>query len=498
MDWQGLSSASRDALARADVVFGGPRHLELAGVGGRGQAWPVPFDAAPVLALRGQAVVVLASGDPFWHGVGGTLAAHLAPGEWVCHPGPSTPSLVAARLGWRLEETVLLGLHAAPFARLIPHLHNGAQIIATLRDGAAPAELAAWLVGQGFGASTLHVLERVGGPHERVRQTRADAFDINDIAAPVTVAIRGEGLGLPRGFGLPDDAFAHDGQITKRPIRALTLSALGPRPGQHLWDIGAGSGSISVEWCLAGGTAQAVEGKASRAANIRANAGTYGVDHRLTVIEGTAPAALAGLTAPDAIFVGGGMDAALFATLQPLHGTRLVANAVTLETEALLTQLHAVHGGTLLRIDVATATPLGTHARLVCCPACGAVERDAMIAAGIGFRSAAPVASLQAALTLAMAQGGLTPQTLATAAAKATAPQITKLSRTLDLPLQGVDVAGMITPTQSLQSLQTYATGSVAEAAALIAAGPGARLIVRRVTSPDGMATAALAEGPDP
>ncbi|MES2664517.1 MAG: precorrin-6y C5,15-methyltransferase (decarboxylating) subunit CbiE [Pseudomonadota bacterium] len=355
----GLSSASRDALSRAEVVFGGPRHLDLAGVGMRGQPWAVPFDAGPVLALRGRAVVVLASGDPFWHGVGGTLAVHLTPGEWVCHPGPSTPSLVAARLGWRLEEVTALGLHAAPFARLIPHLHHGARIIATLRDDAAPADMAAWLVGQGFGASTLHVLERLGGPQERLRQTRADAFDLKHIAAPVAVAIHAEGLGLPRGFGLPDDAFAHDGQITKRPIRALTLSALGPRPGQHLWDIGAGSGSVSVEWCLAGGTAQAVEAKPLRAVNIRANAAAYGVDHRLTVIEGTASAALAGLAVPDAVFVGGGMDAALFAALQPMRGTRLVANSVTLETESLLADLHARHGGSLLRIDVATATPLG-------------------------------------------------------------------------------------------------------------------------------------------
>ena len=355
----GLTSASRDALARADVVFGGPRHLELVGVGMRGQAWPLPFDAGPVLALRGRAVVVLASGDPFWNGVGGTLSAHLHAGEWVCHPGPSTPSLVAARLGWRLEETALLGLHAAPFARMIPHLHCGAQIIATLRDGAAPLELAAWLVGKGFGSSTLHVLERIGGPQERIRTSPAAGFALTGIAAPVTVAITAKGLGLPRSAGLPDDAFQHDGQITKRPIRAMTLAALAPRPGEVLWDIGAGSGSVSVEWCLAGGTAQAVEAKPSRVLNIRANAALYGVDHRLTVIEGTAPGAMAGLPAPDAIFVGGGMDAALFAVLQPRRDTRLVTNAVTLETEALLTQLHASHGGTLLRIDVATATPLG-------------------------------------------------------------------------------------------------------------------------------------------
>jgi len=357
----GLPDASRDAISAAEVVFGGPRHLALAGVAAKGRAWPVPFDIRPVLALRGRQVVVLASGDPFWFGAGGSLAPHLNPQEWRAHPAPSTFALAASRLGWALETVVCHGLHAAPFARMRPDLQNGARLICLLRDADAPPALAHWMRTVGFGQSTLHVLEALGGPRARHRCVTADAFDLTDITAPVAVAIAARGIGLPRGFGLPDDAFAHDGQITKRPIRALTLSSLAPRPGERLWDIGAGSGSISVEWCLAGGLAVAVEAKPSRAENISANAAGFGVDHRLTVIAGRAPGALTDLPAPDAVFVGGGGDAALYDALWPLMapGVRLVANAVTLETEALLAALHARRGGSLMKIDIAQTEPLG-------------------------------------------------------------------------------------------------------------------------------------------
>ncbi|MGL6210557.1 MAG: precorrin-6y C5,15-methyltransferase (decarboxylating) subunit CbiE [Paracoccaceae bacterium] len=355
----GLSDASRDAFAAAEVVFGGPRHLGL--VGTRGRVWPVPFDVAPVLQCRGQRVVVLVSGDPFWFGAGASLVPHLTPGEWVAHPAPSTFAWAASRLGWSLETTACHGLHAAPFARIRADLQNRARLICLLRDGAAPAALAAWLVSMGFGASVLHVLEALGGPRERVRQVRADGFDLTDVVAPVAVAIDAIGAGLPRGFGLPDDLFAHDGQITKRVIRAMTLASLAPRPGERLWDIGAGSGSISVEWCLAGAKAVAVEAKPARAVNIRANAAGFGIEHRLSVVEGAAPDALLGLPTPDAVFVGGGGDAALYDALWPLlpPGARLIANSVTLETEALLVGLRARHGGQLTRIDVAEAGPLG-------------------------------------------------------------------------------------------------------------------------------------------
>jgi precorrin-6B C5,15-methyltransferase / cobalt-precorrin-6B C5,C15-methyltransferase len=359
----GLPDASRAALEAAEIVFGAPRHLTLGEVGARGQPWPVPFDIAPVLALRGRPVAALASGDPFWFGAGGTLAAALAQGEWRAFPAPGTLSLAAARLGWRLEEVTALGLHAAPFARLRPHLARGCRIIATLRDGDAPAALAEWLVAEGAGAARLTVLERLGGPAERVRETRADAFALT-CAAPVAVAI--DGADLPRGFGLPaapgraDELFAHEGQITKAPVRALTLAALQPRPGALLWDIGGGSGAISVEWALAGGRAICIEPRADRLALIEENRTRFGLAHRIEPRQGTAPEALSGLPEPDAVFIGGGASPALFDALLPRpQGTRLVANAVTLETEALLTALHASHGGELMRIELARAAPLG-------------------------------------------------------------------------------------------------------------------------------------------
>ena len=356
-----LSDASRAAIAEAEVIFGGPRHLDLVKAGDRGRAWPIPFDIAPVLACRGRATVVLASGDPFWFGAGGSLAGHLAPSEWQAQPAPSTFAFAAARLGWRLEQTTTLGLHAAPFARMRPHLQNGGHLIALVRDGAAPKALADWLCASGFGTSDLWVMECLGGPRERIRQTTAEDFDLTDIAAPVAVAILARGRGLPRGFGLPDDLFASDGQITKSPIRAVTLSALAPKPDQVLWDLGAGSGSVSVEWCLNGGLAHSVEQHASRIENIRANAQAFGIDHRMTAHHGASLDILGALPKPDAVFIGGGANAhltdALFAIL-PL-GTRLVINTVTLETEALVTALHATKGGTLLRLDVAQAQPLG-------------------------------------------------------------------------------------------------------------------------------------------
>lgn len=359
----GLSQSSRDALAKAEIVFGGPRHLRLAEIDARGRPWPVPFSVDPVLDCRGRRVAVLASGDPFWHGAGGSLVAQLAHGEWIAFPAASTFSLAAARLGWRLEEVACLGLHAAPFETLLPHLAPARRAICLLRDGNAARDLAAWLTQQGFGASSLCVMESLGGTGEQIRTTQAAGFDLTEVAAPVAVAISAAGAaGLPRTSGLPDDAFVHDGQITKRPMRALTLSALAPRPGEILWDIGAGSGSISVEWCLAGGRAFAIETRSDRVANIRTNAAAFGVAHALTVIEGTAPAALETLPSPNAVFVGGGNDQSLFDALWAMipAGTRLVANAVTLETEALLLAKQNKHGGELLRIELAQAGPLGS------------------------------------------------------------------------------------------------------------------------------------------
>ncbi|MCA1372976.1 MULTISPECIES: precorrin-6y C5,15-methyltransferase (decarboxylating) subunit CbiE [unclassified Bradyrhizobium] len=360
----GLSEASRKALAKAETVFGGERHLALAEIGSRGRPWPVPFDADVVLSCRDRPTVVLASGDPFWHGAGASLAEKLDSGEWIAHPAPSTFSLAAAQLGWRLESTVCLGLHAAPFERLVPYLTRGARIICLVRDGKAGSDLAKWLTERGWGSSTFWILAALGGPRESVQEYRAKDFSDDLTGNPVAVAVEARGAhGIARSSGLPDDVFVHDGQITKRPVRALALSALAPRAGERLWDIGAGSGSISVEWALCGGTASAVEAREDRAANIRKNAAAFGLAHRITVVTGRAPEALAGLEAADAVFIGGGLDEVLFDAIWPRFspGARLVAHAVTLETEALLGELHRRHGGELMRAEISHAAPLGRY-----------------------------------------------------------------------------------------------------------------------------------------
>lgn len=361
---EALPPASRLALANATHVLGAPRHLALAGLEGdaRAQSWPVPFSVAPVLALRGKSVAMLVSGDPFWFGAGSSITRHLSAGEWRAYPAPSTFSWAAARLGWPLERVACLGLHAAPFKQLVPVMGRGQRAICLLRDGAAVDDLAGWLTERGFGASTCHILEALGGERERHRTVTAQAFNLKDVEAPVAMAIAFDGpLALPRVSGLPDDLFTHDGQITKRPMRALALSALAPRPGEMLWDLGAGSGSISVEWCLAGGRAIAVERHAGRAAIIRQNAQHFGLLHGLTILQHDHGLPI-DLPAPDAVFVGGGANEALldrlWAQLSP--GTRLVMHGVTLETEALLLGAHARLGGHLLRIELAHAAPLGT------------------------------------------------------------------------------------------------------------------------------------------
>jgi len=328
--------------------------------------WPVPFaDGLPqLMRYRGKRVAVLASGDPFWYGAGSVLARHLEPGEWRALPAPSTASLAAARLGWPLERVTCLGLHAAPLMHLRPHLAPGARLIVLLRDGEAVGALAEWLTAEGFGASTLWVMEALGGPRERIRQARADEMALAGIAHPMCVALEvgGEGAVIPSVPGRPDKLFDHDGQITKANVRALTLAALAPHAGKHLWDIGAGSGAISIEWLLAHPqtAATAIEAVPERAARARANAERLGVD-RLEVVEGTAPEALDALAAPDAVFIGGGLSEALLADLWARlpAGARIVANAVTLESEALLARWHAAHGGRLMRFDISEAAPLG-------------------------------------------------------------------------------------------------------------------------------------------
>ncbi|MBO9449874.1 precorrin-6y C5,15-methyltransferase (decarboxylating) subunit CbiE [Tropicibacter sp. R16_0] len=363
----GLSPASRQVLDAAEVIMAPPRHLSLVPQGQQERVeWPVPYadGFTKLLDLRGRQVVVLASGDPFWFGAGSVIARNLAPGEWTARPGPSTFALAAASLAWPLEKTLTMGLHAAPLTRLRPHLAPGLRAIVLLRDGDAVLALADWLTAIGFGESKLNVMEALGGPRQRLRSSKACDLEFDDIQHPVCVGldVAGAGLTLPKASGKPDAIFETDGQITKRPVRALTLSALAPQRGEHLWDIGGGTGSIGIEWlmCHPSLTATTIEPRADRAERIRRNADALGQD-RLEVVHGIAPAVLDGLDLPDVVFIGGGLSDELMGWLKDNldAGTRLVANAVTLESEAVLAQWHEKLGGDLLRIELAQSAPLG-------------------------------------------------------------------------------------------------------------------------------------------
>jgi precorrin-6Y C5,15-methyltransferase (decarboxylating) len=320
-----------------------------------------------VLEHRGRAVCVLASGDPFLHGVGNLLSPHVSRDEILVVPAPSAFSLAASRLLWSLPGTVQLSLCGRSLDLIRPHLHPGARILLLTSDHRAPGELAHLLCDIGFGRSQLTVLESLAGPRERLRTARAHGFDLQDIDPLNTIAIEvaadaGARI-LPRAAGLADELFEHDGQMTKREVRALTLSALAPRRGELLWDIGAGAGSVAIEWILADASlnAIAIERSSERAARVRRNAAAFGVPH-LQLIEGSAPAALAGLAAPDAVFIGGGagnpgvIDAAQ-SSLRP--GGRLVVNSVSLETEGVLLKCQSQGGGSLTRIEISRAGPIG-------------------------------------------------------------------------------------------------------------------------------------------
>lgn len=361
-----MCAAARRDLDDASLVFGSPRHLALAEVGARGRPWPLPFSVEPVLQLRGQTrVAVLVSGDPFHFGAGASLARHLDVGEWRNHPQPSTFSWIAGELGWSQEHSHCLGLHARSFAHLTPLLAAGQRFICLLRDGAAAQGLAAWLQARAWGESPMWLVSQAGSAEQRIRRGTAQelAMDLmkNPVSAPVTAAFEARGgSGLMQVPGRGIDAFAHDGQISKSPVRAMTLAALAPRRGECLWDLGAGSGSVSIEWCLAGGQAVCVEQHAARVANIAENAARYAA--ALQVVHGDALSALAGLSPePQAVFVGGGFDRELFQALRArLAGPwRLVVNAVALETQALLMELYRAHGGQLLQLQWSEAVPLG-------------------------------------------------------------------------------------------------------------------------------------------
>jgi precorrin-6B C5,15-methyltransferase / cobalt-precorrin-6B C5,C15-methyltransferase len=367
---QDLSPAARHLITQASLLVGGKRHLAMVrDAKGERLVWPSPPDAAfpAICARRGTPVCVLATGDPFFYGIGSLLARQVAAEEMLCLPSASAFSLAAARLGWALQECALVSLHGRALERIVPHLQPGARILALSWDGATPGQLAKLLIARGMEQTALTICENMGGPRERLRRVLAHDFAWSDVDPLNTIAIEvvasRNARVLPLAAGLPDDWFEHDGQITRRQVRVITLAALAPHKGELLWDIGAGSGSISIEWMLRdpANRAVSIECKPDRAARIARNAAAFGVTD-LTVVEAVAPESLAGLPQPDAVFVGGGANScgvldAAWAALAP--GGRLVVNAVTIETQAELTRRFRTLGGDLVSINLAYADPVG-------------------------------------------------------------------------------------------------------------------------------------------
>ncbi|MER7751636.1 precorrin-6y C5,15-methyltransferase (decarboxylating) subunit CbiE [Kitasatospora sp. NPDC097643] len=368
--WPGLAATSRAVLRTAEVVVGGPRQLDLLPrdeVTAERIPWPSPLrPAVPGLfaAHAGHRVAVLASGDPLFYGIGRTLAETLGPDRLRVLPHPSSVSYACARLGWPLEATEVVSLVGRPLATLGLALHPGRRLLVLSADAATPTAVAALLTERGYGTARLRVLEQLGGPAERRLDGPADGWPhppgdpLNVIAVEL-----GDGPRSSLVPGLPDAAYESDGQLTKRHVRAATLATLAPSPGELLWDVGGGSGSIAIEWLRAHRDCQAVsiERDPVRAERISRNAAALGVP-RLRVVTGPAPAALTELPTPDAVFIGGGLTArglldSCWDALRP--GGRLVANTVTLESEALLTEWYRRHGGELLRLAVSHAIPVG-------------------------------------------------------------------------------------------------------------------------------------------
>ncbi|MGD9617369.1 MAG: precorrin-6y C5,15-methyltransferase (decarboxylating) subunit CbiE [Alphaproteobacteria bacterium] len=373
----GVSPAGRALIETAELLVGGARHLAMVPPSvvppGRGErlVWrrPLADTLGDIAARRGRRVTVLASGDPLWYGIGTVLARHFPIDEMTIVPHPGAFGLAAARLGWAIEALIPLTLHGRPLDSLRLHLSPGARIVLLSHDGDTPDAVAALLKETGWGPSRITVFEHLGGAREAVLSGTADSWGERRAADLNTIAIDclpGPGANpLSRLAGLPDDAFEHDGQLTKREVRAMTLARLAPLAGEMLWDIGAGCGSIAIEWlrAIAGGAAIAVEHNEARAAVIARNAGRLGVP-KLRIVAGRAPEALAGLPPPDAIFIGGGIgDPGLLDTAWAVlrQGGRLVANVVSIEGERAVLDWRSRHGGELTRIAVSRAESLGAH-----------------------------------------------------------------------------------------------------------------------------------------
>lgn len=509
---EGLSPAAAALLSGAEAVFGGARHLALAAPLLRGAAhpWPSPLDLAPLLALRGRRVAVLASGDPFCFGIGALLARQVPPEEFLCHPAPSAFALACARLGWALQDCATISFCGRPLAPLRPLLQPGARILALSADAATPAAVAALMTGLGFGPSRLHLLEALGGPRECISRTTAGDFaghpdPLNMLA--IEVVPGPSARPLPLAAGLAEDFFEQDGQITKREARAAALAALAPHPGEQLWDIGAGSGSIGIEWMLRhpANRALGLEPRPERLARAARNALALGVPgYRLLPL--TAPAGLEGLPTPDAIFLGGGAAApgvleAAWAALRP--GGRLVAHAVTVETEARLFEAEALWGGGLTRLSVARLARIGQRRgfRPAMTVTQYAVEKpraaEAPTAlAGLGCRPGASAEAVLALLREAEGRSGRRIVRLAAPFFRQGMPALEEAARRLGLPLDWIGHAALLAvqprcPTRSEAALRATGLASVAEGCALAAGGA---LLLPRIA--EGGVSCALAEPP--
>lgn len=367
----GLSPAARELIEGAEVIIGGDRHHALSpNATAERLKWPSPFDAMidEIKRHKGRRLVILVTGDPLWYSVGARILKAIPADEITFHPQLSAFQWAAARMGWSLADAATLTVHGRPAEQAIPFFAPSARLFLLTKGADTPGEIAALLTGQGYGESRLSVLGALGGVNETRLDGRAADWAETPPDAPAfhTLAVEcradEDAALIPRGPGLPDDAFTHDGKMTKQEVRAATLAKLWPRRGAMLWDIGAGCGSVGIEWMRTARDAQAIglEPSAARRELAEANARKLGAP-RLKLIDAKAPDGLAGLPTPDAVFIGGGLseavvDACLAAL--PRHG-RLVANAVTLESEATLIALHKKHGGDLVKIAVSRAEPVG-------------------------------------------------------------------------------------------------------------------------------------------
>ena len=364
----GLAEPARNALARAEVVIGGDRHHSLAPhATGERRTWPSPFDAMidEIRSLRGRRPVILVTGDPLWYSVGARLLRAFGRNEIAFHPQLSAFQWAACRMGWSLADCETLTVHGRAPSQILPYLAPRVRLLLLTQDASTPSTVAQMLSSRGFGRSTMAALAALGGAREERFEGRADTWgqDVPDFhTLAVECVADADAQWFARGGGLPDEAFEHDGQITKRDLRASALAKLRPFRGATLWDLGCGCGSVSIEWVRAAPEARAiaVDRSSSRLAFARANADALGAP-RLALIEGHLPDALPDEGEPDAVFIGGGASVELLerARKRLRIGGTLVAHGVTLETESLLAATHGKDGGELVRIQVAHTEPIG-------------------------------------------------------------------------------------------------------------------------------------------